>query len=305
MPDRIIIEGSLIRHERSTLIAEAPLDSLSDYLVRRISTTFPVMPSHPVRYMSFDGDESKGLLLVEQAPGLRRIRMNHIGSEHSDAARQNEEGIGIWRVWFPWQYFAFPFTANINHEGAPANFVLRRTSLFWRRERYSSPDDTLHPAPIPNIYADGRICWGNTQATNTSLADRIDDYINNFTATTFNSELGHASPFSGSLTDWEENSPADDPTCWANWPIWNTLRSVTVTDITDGPLPPIAELNPTAVEVPDLPSAFSIARAREWLDGLAPGARQRIVAAVSQLDNEDRELATAAAIDDDTPAVPA
>lgn len=288
MAERLEIEGGLIRRVRIETIAEAPLESLSAHLVRRIATTFPVMPSHPVRFMAFDGETNRGVFIVEQAPGLRHIRVQHRrGSQYTDdATRGGEMEAGVWRVQFPWQYFVFAFNHDVRGTSL-VNFTIDGTSLYWARESLRSGDHQLFPAPVPNVDTMGGICWGNTRADNSSLSARIDDYINNFTTTTFNEDLGHFTPFNHSLTEWERNSSEANPLSWTTWDVWNQTNATTPSQLAEGMNPGslqnLAEINPAWVDLPTPPENFTIARAREYLDSLSPSAQRRFIAAAHEL----------------------
>lgn len=289
MTDRIVIEGSLIRHERIETLSEAPLESLSTHLVRKIATTLPVLPSNPVRYIHFDGESNRGMMLVETAPALRHIRVWHNeDSNYADDAerRDPETGQAIWRVQFPWQYFRFGFSFR-DRATSLVSFTLDDALLYWSRDTLRGENHQLIPAPVPNVDAQGRICWGSTRAENSSLDARIDDYINNFTTSTFNEDLGHATPFGTSLTEWERNSPPDQPLAWRDWLLWRDMPNATTPkqmsdNVARSELPAIAELNPSFVDLPQPPANFTLARAQEYVAGLTPGARRRLAAVLTQ-----------------------
>ncbi len=292
MTDRVVIEGGLARHERIEVVSQVPLESIAQHMVKPMATVLPVLPANPVRYVQFDGESNRGLLLVEKKPSLSHIRVAHNGNVYEDDAGRNDatttEGgrAGSWRVQFPWQYFAFPFRVSVQGPGVLHDFVIDNTLLYWARDQFRSTDAKLYPAPTPNVDQDGRICWGYTRQVNTSLSERIDDYINSFTTTTFNEHLGHVTPFGHSLTEWERNSPADNPLAWRDWPIWEERAHITVTEIPhDEPATPIpvARLDPTYVALPPVPEQFTIARAREYLNDLPDAARQRFILAVQEL----------------------
>lgn len=292
MTDRVVIEGGVIRHERIETVSQAPLESISEHLVRRIGVTLPVLPANPVRYMEFDGETNRGLMLVEKAPGLKYIRVAHESEYYEDDYQRVDAAgdagqAGTWRVQFPWQYFAFPFRVRVTGAGVMHDFVIDNTLLYWSRDQFRATDAQLMPAPTPNVDSNGRICWGYTRAVNTSLGERIDDYINNFSTTTFNEHLGHITPFGTSLTQWEANSPTDNPMAWRDWPIWNNppydYRTVDQIPKEDGVTPTAAQLDPTYIELPPMPQNFTVARAREYLLALSEPARQRLIVAAQQL----------------------
>jgi len=295
--DRVVIEGGVVRHERVDIVSQAPLDSIAHYLVKPIATILPVLPANPVRYIQFDGESKRGLLLVEKAPGQRYIRVAHgEGGRYAEDATRTDattpEGgrAGSWHVQFPWAYFAFPFRVSVEGAGIMHDFVIDNVLLYWARDQFRSPQDRLLPAPAPNVDTDGRICWGGTRVTNNSLSERVDDYINSFSTTTFNDHLGHLTPFDTSLTEWERQSPADNPMAWRDWPMWTERTNyITVDQIPHeepaGPIP-TARLDPSYIELPPVPQNFTLARAREYLMGLNENARNRFILAALRLADE-------------------
>lgn len=290
MSDRIVFEGGLVRRERIETLSEVPIESMRDLLVRKIATTFPILPTNPVRYMHFDGETGRGMWLVETPPARRYIRVWHGREErYDDGQRRDDEGVGIWHVQLPWQYFRFSFSTH-ERDGAIANFTIDDTYLFWAKNALRGPDHPLFPAPVPNVDNAGKICWGGTRADSTSLNARIDDYINNFTTTTFNEDLGHRTPFGHSLTDWEENYDANNPLAWHNWDVWQGTPITPLElskELEPTALPPMAQLNPSYIELPTPPANFTLARAQEYLAGLTPAARLRLAAAFANVPTEE------------------
>lgn len=292
MTDRIVFEGGLVRHERVEVVSQAPAETLSPHLVRRIAATFPVMPSHPVRYMTINGDANTGLFMVEQPPARRSIRVRHSSGIYEDDYERREAGesFGIWQVQFPWQYWVFTFRTQMRGLTF-GDFVIDESLLYWARDQWGAITDRLWAAPVPNVTESGSICWGNTNATNASLAARIDDYINTFTATIFNEDLGHNTPFDRSLTTWEANS--EPGSLWRDWAFWDDPGdhlTTTITDIAEMQRrPPInmATLNPAFITPPDIPQDFTAARAREYLAGLTRPALQRIAAISAEMVAEE------------------
>lgn len=287
MIDRIVMEGGLIRRERIETLSEAPIEALSSVLIRKVATTFPMLPTNPVRYMHFDPEDGRGMWLIEQPPARRHIRVwhNYESNYTDDSNRRDDNGEGVWHVQFPWQYFRFGFTI-VDRNGSLVNFVLDEAALFWSRDTLRDQNHPLIPAPIPNVDDTGHICWGGTRADDSSLNARVDDYINNFTHTSFNEDLGHRTPFGTSLTEWETQSQNDNPLAWRDWPIWqNPRRTYTplqmTTELTAQPIPPMAELNPSFINLPEPPLNFTILRARQYINSLTPAGRARFTAAIA------------------------
>lgn len=302
MTDRLIIEGQVIRHVRETVVSEAPLDSLASRLVTRLPTTFPTLPSAAAtRFLAFDPNAGRGLILLEVKPRHHTIQvMHHGGTYPEDAARADADHISRFRVLLPYTYFVFPFsTREIN--GQMTNFTVDGGSLYWRKDPYRHDDPTLVIAPVPNVDNGGGICWGSTARPGRSLSEHLDALVNEFFLTQFNEDLGHRTPFGTSLTEWERNSQSGLD--FLSWPFWDsdqahsvTMESIWTQNIGGARLPNMADINPSFVEIPPLPEDFTVARAQQWLAQLNPGQRRRLSAAITLNEEpEPMETETAAA----------
>ena len=291
MAEQIIIEDGLVRHVRTEIISETLLNNLAPHLTTELPLTFPVLPQRPVRFISFDPEAGNGLMIVETTPKRHVIQVRHGNHESyaTDAARRDPDGISRFNVLLPYQYFAYSFTAH-RRASALVDFTINQSFLFWAKDPFRTPIDPVWPAPCPNVDASGSICWGSTNSDSSSLSARIDDLVNNFYTTVFNEDLGHRTPFGTSLTEWEENSI--DALSYRDWPLWDTpaiaveriaqhMRTAAPTNI--------AELNPSFIELPDLPENFTLARAQEWIGSLNDGARRRLFAATTLYATETGE----------------
>lgn len=287
MTDKIVIEGNLMRHIRTSVISEAPLDSISEHLITRLPTIFPVLPSAgPTRYIGFDPNTQRGMMIVEIPPRTRSINVAHSGDRYREDAAANKTG---WRVTFPFTYFVFPFHTMELTGGRIREFTIGNTGLFWRKETFRNADaDFFHIAAVPNVDTGGGICWGSTITPQGSLSEHIDAMINTFFTSTFNQDLGHRTPFGTSLTQWEKDS--EQPLNYLNWELWNEETNVNIEQLwaifAQDQVPPVnmAELNPAYVDIPELPQNFTVLRAREWLQSLTPQHRARLAVALQPLD---------------------
>jgi hypothetical protein len=293
MVDKIIIEGDTVRHVREETLSQATLASLAPHLTTRLPTTHPVLPQNPARFVYFDPEAGRGLILIERKPQQHTIAVRHRGTSYAaDAARRDADGFSRFAVQLPFQYFAYTFRNQVNVPGQLINFTVDKSFLFWAREPIRAPNDVVYVAPCPNVDTSGSICWGGTISDSSSLSARLDDLVNNFFTTTFNEDLGHRTPFGNSLLDWETNST--EPLAYRSWPFWDSATAIPVSGIAThiGEAPPtnIAELNPSHIDLPTLPANFTVARAREWLDGLSDGARRRILMAAGLLPPVDEEI---------------
>lgn len=281
--EQIQIEGNVVRHLRIETVAESAFDGLAPFLTTRLATTLPVLPQHPARYISFDPESGRGLIIVETKPGRHVIQVRHSGDRYeTDAQRMDPDGLSRFNVQLPYQYFAYPFTMIVAGERL-RDFTIGGAYLFWAKDAIRTETDLLYPARCPNVDGSGSICWGSTNSDSTSLSARIDDLVNNFYLTVFNEDLGHLTPFDTSLTEWEEAS--EDPLAWRTWDYWDDVNGRPLNSIAEylnhAPPTNVAELNPSHIDIPELPGNFTVARAREWLSGLTDGARRRIEAALA------------------------
>lgn len=284
--DRVVIEGSIVRHERVEVMAESALSEFENHLVRYEATTFPVLP-HGTVLLSYDRNAGQGFILVEQKPQRVNIGVAHStrGRYPEDANHNRVAGIDRFNIQFPYQYFAIKFRLGVNAQGIPFNFTMDGYNLYWRKMPFTQPDDRLWVAAVPNVNDGGGICWGGTLdfAPNDNMAVRVNAMVNNFAHTTFNEDLGHRTPFGHSLTQWEQDS--ENPLNFMNWDYWENGRSFPATEIMDlmmqQPLP-IAQINPFHIDIPPLPENFTVGRARQWINGLDEGTRRRILLAITE-----------------------
>lgn len=132
--DRVVIEGSLVRQERVSVVATSTLSELEQHLVRYEATMFPVLPYGTV-LLSYDRNNGDGFLIVEQKPTRHNILVSHARGRHAEDSRHNSETINGQRinrfnVQFPYQYFAYKFRMGINGQGQPFNFTLDGHNLY-------------------------------------------------------------------------------------------------------------------------------------------------------------------------------
>lgn len=284
MAEQIIIEGSVVRHVRTETLAESAFTGLAPFLTTRLATTLPVLPQHPVRFVSFDPESGRGLMIVETKPGRHILQVRHSGQRYDvDAQREDADGLSRWNVQLPYQYFAYPYTMVTGTDERLRDFTIGSAYLFWAKDAIRTENDLVHPARCPNVDTSGSICWGSTNSDSASLSARIDDLVNNFYLTIFNEDLGHLTPFGDSLTDWETASA--DPLAWRQWDYWNNVAGIPISGVAEyihaAPSTNMAELNPSFVDIPELPQNFTVAHAQDWLSNLDPGALRRIMAAVT------------------------
>lgn len=283
MPDQVIIEGDAVRLVRTQVIHETLLNNLVPHLFTREPVTLPLLPRNPVRFLSFNPDAQNGLAVLETKPRRTTMQVRHSGDTRQtrDASRAEHDGIARFNVALPFQYFAYNLRITPRRDGTLENFTIVDSYLFWSPTAITSPNDRLWIAQCPNVNGSGGICWGSTRSDPTSLANRLDDLTNNFWTTVFNEDLGHRTPFGTSMTEWEEHSDGLSP--HLNWPMFRTPGPFAWSELPDrvGHHPrSVADLDPSFVELPELPEAFSLARAHEWLNSLPENTLRRLTLAL-------------------------
>lgn len=282
--ERFVIEDDVVRQERIEVIRTLPLEAVANRLVVKAPATFPLLPaSAPTRFLAYDENTGLGYIILEKQPRKHTIQVRHYsGNYPDDEERADENGIARFDVLLPYHYFGFAFRKRANQTA----FTVYDGQLFFRKTPYTETDTLLWPAATPNVDDAGGICWGATVHPHPTMAEHIDAMVNEFFVSVFNEDLGHFTPFGHSLTEWEENSEPFG--AWMDWPYWDNVAPRTldqvIADFGDG-LPrerDMYTLNPAFVELPEMPENFSVARAVEWLNGLRPEQRHRIVLAASR-----------------------
>jgi hypothetical protein len=275
MSQIIEIEGALVNVIDRTVRYSVPLDQWLPQIERRSPVFTPVVPSgtRAIWWDPTDVNSQKLLILVEREP--QTISLNLQDTIH--------------RLSIPWSRFFF--YAYTNDPQDHTRWRLEDYRLMWAQNSYTNPNTKdMLPASVPNVYSDGRICFGATGAdANQNLSDRIDQTINEFYATQFNLDLGIRYPnrWRG-YASWVA-ATARDPMCWTNWNEWTSIEDNpnaysfnmlanefvskllirTVSVIAPDPIPPLA-----------LGATFG--HTREWLESLTNNQRARLLEAALQ-----------------------
>lgn len=276
MSQQIIIEGDLVRLVNITDERTVPLADWLPLIERRVAVHTPVLP-RATRAIVFDPTnvrDNKLSILMEMEPQI--ISLNKRGVIH--------------RIMIPWTRFVF-HCRNTSPQNDTA-WQMSDYRIFWSKNKYTNPTaQDMIRALVPNVYSDGRICFGSTGANaNQSLADRLDQTVNEFYSSEFNADLGI--PFPNDWTRYSQwvRATNTDPLGWMNWPelqdgnynydrfSWDTL----INGWTDGS---ISRNDPVMVTdpVPPLALGATFGRITQWLSELTPDQRSRIRLATDQL----------------------
>lgn len=291
MPDFIEIEGQIARLVKRQITAEVPLSELMPHLTIQQPTFLPVLPDH-TRIVAFNPETRRGAVLIELAPSRKGFRIHNDQGETRgpDAKRQNEapDLVGVFQLQLPWAYFIYSFRIGTDNTaitgGKLQDFTIDQGLYFWRPDRIQKLDDQLWGGRIPNVDTQGWICWGNSRHETTSLANRINDMVKNFTNTKFNYHLGAPKPsIYPNYTEWEKDS-LKNPLCFSAWEEWKTLPGRTIQSVfeslMDKDLPAASDLSRSELAIPEPPAYFSVARAAEWMNALPEQSRARFLHAL-------------------------
>lgn len=268
---QLIIRGGEVVIEEVTHVQTVALRDLMPHIERPAPpVTMPLLPAgtRTVYWNEENPDNQVLELLVQVDPTVRTItdRRTRAG-ETTDTA---------YRVSLPYLLFHVRLTCT---NGQPSLWNLEDYRVFQSREPITTMDQEVCTAMLPNVYSDGRICFGNTGVrAGEGLTTRIDNIVNTYYLTTFDtSHLVRNSylPFGGGegptgLTRWAE-ATEQDPNCWRNFPewaedsdehnlqIWRPIQSLFGV--------PLDRTTPIAVEgdIPDLPIRPTFGVAEEWV----------------------------------------
>lgn len=295
MTQRLEIEGQIARLVETAVISEVPLSEMMPFLTFQQPTFLPVLPDHS-KVVAFNPETKRGAILIELPPAKKYLRIHNdrYNTTGQDAERQNKEQdqVGVFGLQMPWQYFMWAFRIGGDQAivgGQLQDFTIDQGLYFWRKEKISKLEDGLWPGAIPNVDNSGWICWGNSRHDTTSLADRINDMVRNFTNTKFNYHLGARMPAEyRQYTSWEKAS--DNPLVYQTWNMWNTPHSYTVhslfQDILMENLAQPSDLSHSEYAIPEPPPQFTVAKASEWMDSLPEQSRNRFLHALRRWTDE-------------------
>jgi hypothetical protein len=182
---RIIeIENGLARIVDRTIVSEQAMADVLPLLETRI----PVSMFHPSTARFTYWDESnvtkRVRFLCELPPAIRYIR------------KLNRK----FRLAMPWTYFVLSYETVGDPFGI--DWTPEDHRIFHSPTKVTSMNNRLWTAFLPNVYNDGRICFGTTGVpTHQPLADRVDQLVSQWYLTEFNNDVigtrNHPLPFNG------------------------------------------------------------------------------------------------------------
>lgn len=280
--EEISIQGDLVTLRTTSISRQVPLEDWLDGLNISRPSTFPVLARSQVfGHMEEVGTVKKLFALTEIPAGIKNITKNL----RNGTARR-------YRLAMPWTYLWFVCQTG-DADTRSGAWSVGDYKVFHARQRFNSVNDEMIVARLPNVYADGRICWGAAGvAPGLSLADRLDQLTNEWYLSRFNTDLdGENSIPQGepNYRRWVHESH-ENPNCWQNWTEWTdrNVGKVTVTSLmaAHGTTPRMTEIVLDDA-IPEVPIRLTFGHWDQWWMNLPPEERARAQISLGNLDLDD------------------
>lgn len=263
------IENGLVTQKTYSLSMAVPLAEFLPLIEHRPTIYSPVLPTN-VRaeyWDSTDQSNQKLVFMMEREPQI--ITMTF---------RNREGNTTRHRLSIPWSRFTFTATtSDINARGA--GWQLQDYKVFWSKDRYTDPTkEDMVPCLLPNIYEDGRICFGSTApAAGTNFADRMDEIVNSFYISMFNRDLAIRYPNGArSWATWERLTETN-PMHWREWSDWTNIgHLMSYTQVSGAAIIDRSERVIGADGIPPLNTGATWGAAEEWWNALNNNQRARL-----------------------------
>lgn len=216
--EQILIEGNLVTRQQVTVMESVALDSFLSRLERRVPIVSPVLPTGTRAQVwdETDLNERQLLIMVEVEPQV----INFAFDANRDGDPNTDE-----RYRLPIPYSRFIFHCTTSNPDDNRAWAIANYRIFWAKTKYADPAALdMIPALLPNVYPDGRICFGSTGANAAqSLAQRLDQTVNEFYISRFNSDLSIRFPVIFDQNEYSERWnawAASRASSWGSWTDW-------------------------------------------------------------------------------------
>jgi len=287
MTQFIEIEGEMVRVVERSIVSTARLADV----MPRIENRPPISMFHPrsaiwTYWNEQDPTNKYVKFLCELPPALRSI---------TKSGRR-------YRLAMPWTYFIFGFrTSEDGSRGE--HWAMEEDRVFHTNQKVTSLDSRLWTAFLPNVYTDGRICFGSTGAdVAVPLSDRVDTLVNGWYLSNFNNDVHanrpHPLPFNARLPlgwrAWVDATTRLGASAWTTFPEWSepliggSAQSYLVRDLLADNIDRMAPLTFTDA-IPELQIPATFGRTEEWIRTLDPVQIRRLFVAINNIATEDPE----------------
>ena len=283
----IEIENGLVSRVERKVQYQVPLKDWLDKLEKRNPLNTPVLPvgTRAVYWDQVNLADQKLVVLIEQQPQV--IPMTFQGTVH--------------HLSIPYSRFFFYLSTSDPQDSMA--WRMQDYRVFWAKSQYNDPAATdMIRALLPNVYDDGRICFGATSADmNQTLAQRLNQTVNEFYVSNFNRDLTIRRPDGARTWRQWERMTEKDPTGWMKWSDWDPTQSnhtrfsydlLMAATRTRTLQVARTEFMVSPDAIPEVPLGATFGRLSEWLDGLDNSQRDRLLQAMLRdraLNNERYE----------------
>lgn len=266
MTQTIEIAGGLVSLVDRTVQYSVPMSEWLTRIEKRNPIVTPVLPlgTRAVYWDPTDATNQTLVVLIEEQPKMIRMNLNGITHELS----------------IP--YTRFFFYAKTSDPTNMSEWRLNDYKIFWSKTQYGDPNKRdMIRALLPNVYVDGRICFGSTAANAAqSLAQRLNQTVNEFYVSEFNNDLVIRRPNNArTYREWVRMT-ASNPTGWTEWNDWNESMGLheytSYNDLVSNNIDRFAPML-AAEPIEAIPLGASFGRLREWLDTLEAGQKSRLL----------------------------
>ncbi len=260
MPEKIVIEGGMVRVYNEEPVSEARLVDLLPHIESRPPITVGLLPKSAIIFYWDESNAKKkrAAFVCEMTPGVRSANFND----------------KLYPISLPWTYFLFDFETGGNPLDGHTLWTHSNSRVYWAKEQVQNMDSMVGTALVPNCDVEGGICYGTTAVdANLPLGVRVDRLVDEFYRSAFTHDSGTGSPFGGSergaesWANWVKET-AKNPHAWRDMPEWEQPRRIRmrplrdVVGVTHNRMEPI-QLHGT---IPEMVTPMTFRRAEEWLD---------------------------------------
>lgn len=273
MTDTIVIENDLVKHIRTEVVSQVSLLEWMPYIEKKAVIETPVLPTG-TRKIRWDptGAEQHLAILIEQEPQM--VNMNF------------EET--IFRISIPYTRFIFDLWTT-----DPTNnmsWTIDDYRIFWSKFKYTNPlTKDMTAALMPNVYNDGRICFGSTAADmDQSLSERLDQTVNEFWVSQFNRDLTIRRPREYSdFRAWQKAS-LENQSIWTKWVDLDTSQTPNAVNgymgnSRDSRFQEMVAADP----IPAVPLGATFGRITEWWAEMSTNQRNRLLVSAANLETSN------------------
>lgn len=215
MPNYAEILGDKVRFYERTLVEEKDLEAVLALYEKKGKSKFISnrIPNH-TKFMAHS--EEVTMYVVEMEPRYVTVRYGWGLAQDINLPLPMDDNAKIARVPAPWEYYLMAFSDQQRTDAwGGTHYVNSALSLLWSPTRINEISDPVWPANLPNIGSGGVVCLGGTTVEGEAPYLTLQELVNDFYNTDFNSDMGGATGPFNTIDEWLAADP--NPANW-DWP---------------------------------------------------------------------------------------